>query len=164
MSSVKATFTKGQSVLSGDKNKNNHDSEGATVRTPAQVIGGSTKDVDAIVVNTIRSLKGRGISIDRAASIITGRIRVKFVNAIRNHDQNSQFEFEIASFRYLDEILFNDLVEIIKSIMQFGSRSGLSMSQVMKMIIDTASLIEYYIPKEDCNDIRDILGVVYNEF
>lgn len=164
---VQATFTKGNSVLSGDKTiaEKLSSIDGNDVeKTSAQVIGGSTKEVDTIVVNTVKAVKGRMLAIDRAASIITGRIRVKFVSAIRSHSSNSQFEYEIASFKYLDEILFDDLTDIIRSIIQFGSRSGISHGQVMKMIVDTAKLIEYFIPEEDYNDIRNILGVVYNEF
>ena len=96
--------------------------------------------------------------------MIVGRIRVRFVNAIRNNKENSQFGYEISSFQYLDEVLFNDMTYIINSVMQFGSRGTIPLSYIMRMITDTANLIEYYIPEDDYTNIRNILGAVYNEF
>lgn len=121
-------------------------------------------DVDPIVISIIKSVKGRQIPITSAASMIVGRIRVRFVNAIRNNKENSQFGYEISSFQYLDEVLFNDMTYIINSVMQFGSRGTIPLSYIMRMITDTANLIEYYIPEDDYTNIRNILGAVYNEF
>ena len=121
-------------------------------------------DVDPIVISIIKSVKGRQIPITSAASMIVGRIRVRFVNAIRNNKENSQFGYEIGSFQYLDEVLFNDMTYIINSVMQFGSRGTIPLSYIMRMITDTANLIEYYIPEDDYTNIRNILGAVYNEF
>ena len=149
-------------VVSTD-DKSNSNKEESTGYVKAQTKEG-TKDVDMIVVNAINTLKAGRMSYKTAASIITGRIRVRFVNAIRRNKENSEFGYEITSFRYLDEILFNDLTYVLTTIFQWGSSGTLTLSQIMRMITDTSNVIEYYIPEEDLNDIRNILGVVYREF
>lgn len=169
MAQVKASLSKGNKVLGGEGYvdeskpvttfKDSKDTEKMAVVTTQGV-----KDVDMIVVNTIKSAKARILSPTIAASIITGRIRVKFVDAVRKNKENSPFGYEIQSFKYLDEILFNDLQYILQSIITFGSRSTLTLNQIVKMIVDTSNVIEYYIPEEDYNDIRNILGVLFNEF
>lgn len=169
MSSVKATIRRGDEVLSG---------EGAVMKPSAQrrVIDNNEREtapkkenqgpreLDMIVQRTINMLKTKHITLPVAANIIVGRIRVRFVNAIRRNKENSSFGYEITSFKYLDEILFNDLSYIICSTVQFGSAGSLSLNQVMKMIVDTSNVIEYYIPEDDYEDIKNILGAVYNEF
>lgn len=165
----KAALTRGGKVLSGNgkvvstDDKSTSNKEESTGYIKAQTKEG-TKDVDMIVVNTINTLKAGRMSYKTAASIITGRIRVRFVNAIRRNKENSEFGYEITSFRYLDEILFNDLTYVLTTIFQWGSSGTLTLSQIMRMITDTSNVIEYYIPEEDLNDIRNILGVVYREF
>lgn len=169
MAQIKASLSKGSKVLGGEGyeepkkpafgNKDTKNTEKMAVVTTQGV-----KDVDMIVVNTIKSAKARILAPSVAASIITGRIRVKFVNAVRTNTDNAQFGYEIQSFKYLDDILFNDLQYIVQSIINFGSRSTLTLSQIMKMIVDTSNVIEYYIPEEDYNDIKNILGVLFNEF
>ena len=136
MSSVKATIRRGDEVLSG---------EGAVIKPSAQrrVIDNNEREttkkesqgpreLDMIVHRTINMLKTKHITLPVAANIIVGRIRVRFVNAIRRNKENSSFGYEITSFKYLDEILFNDLSYIICSTVQFGSAGSLSLNQVMK--------------------------------
>lgn len=163
---AKAALTKGNRVLGGegyepDKKDASNNKYGEKV---AAITAQGAKDVDMIVVNTIKAAKARILAPSIAASIVTGRIRVKFVDAVRKNTDNSQFGYEIQSFKYLDDILFNDLQYIVQSIINFGSRSSLTLNQIMKMIVDTSNVIEYYIPEEDYNDIKNILGVLYNEF
>lgn len=169
MAQIKASLSKGNKVLGGEgyeepkKEANNYKNVKDSEKTTVATVQGM-KDVDMIVVNTIRSAKARILSPSISASIITGRIRVKFVDAVRKNTDNSQFGYEIQSFKYLDDILFNDLQYVIQSIINFGSRSTLTLNQIMKMIVDTSNVIEYYIPEEDYNDIKNILGVLFNEF
>ena len=166
MSTCKASLTKGGKTLSGidmetqaQPNKDEPSSEYVKISTKQ-----GTKDVDMIVVNTIRLLKAGRLNFKVAASIIVGRIRVRFVSAIRRNKENCKFEYEISSFRYLDEILFDDLAYILTTVFQYGSQGTLSVSQIMRVITDTSNVIEYYIPEDDLNDIRNILGAVYSEF
>lgn len=170
MASNKAALTRGGQVISGNSkvsvtstksSDTKQDDTNAYVK--AQTKDG-VKDVDMIVVNAINTMKAGRLNFKTAASIITGRIRVRFVNAIRRNKENSQFGYEITSFKYLDEILFNDLTYVLTTIFQWGSAGTLTLSQIMRMITDTSNVIEYYIPEEDLNDIRNILGVVYREF
>ena len=168
MASTKAALTRGNQVLSGNNKDVSIDTkdsskEESNIYVKTQTKDG-IKDVDMIVVNTINALKAGRMGIKNAASIITGRIRVRFVNAIRRNKENSEFGYEITSFKYLDEILFNDLTYVLSSIFQWGSSGTLTLPQIMRMITDTSNVIEYYIPEEDLNDIRNILGVVYREF
>ena len=163
---IKATLTKGGKPISGtgiEKVAQPENAEPSSEYVKVNTKQG-TKDVDMIVVNTIRMLKAGRLNYKVAASIIVGRIRVRFVNAIRRNKENSRFEYEISSFKYLDEILFDDLMYIITTVFQYSSQGTLSIPQVMRMITDTSNVIEYYIPEDDLNDIRNILGAVYSEF
>lgn len=164
---IKASLSRGGKVLGGagyePSNPTTNNTTGDTEKI-AVVTTQGVKDVDMIVVNIVKSAKARIVSAPTAASIITGRIRVRFVDAVRRNKENSQFGYEIQSFKYLDEILFDDLRYVIQSIISFGSKSTLTLNQIMKMITDTSNVIEYYIPEEDYNDIRNILGVLFNEF
>ena len=96
----KAALTRGGKVLSGNgkvvstEDKSTSNKEETTGYVKAQTKEG-TKDVDMIVVNTINTLKAGRMSYKTAASIITGRIRVRFVNAIRRNKENSEFGYEI---------------------------------------------------------------------
>lgn len=165
---MKAKFVGGKnsSTNSQANTVSNNDQAQSTVTKGKQQsnTAATPNDVDPIVVGIIKSVKARQIPITSAASMIVGRIRVRFVNAIRNNKENSQFGYEITSFQYLDEVLFNDMTYIINSVMQFGSRGTIPLSYIMRMITDTANLIEYYIPEDDYTSIRNILGAVYNEF
>lgn len=160
-----ASLVKGGQRLSGTdvkkstilSNKNNQDSTSPKAQS-------SSGEIDMIVLKTIEMYKARYISVDTFASMIVGRIRVRFVNAIRRNKENSEFGYEITSFKYLDEILFNDLVYVISTVAKYGKRGTLTISQVMRMITDTANVIEYYIPETDLNEIKNILGAVYDEF
>lgn len=168
----KAALVRGGQVLSGNsaiENKKKEELKGWESEEPSkEYVTVSTKsgnkEVDMIVVNSIQMFKARRINPSVAASIITGRIRVRFVNAIRGNAENATFGYEVASFRYLDEILFNDLTYVLTTIFQYGSRGTLTLPQIMRMITDTSNIIEYYIPEDDLNDIRNILGVIYSEF
>lgn len=123
-----------------------------------------TVSVDYIAVNAYNSAVTNRLSIDAAASIIVGRIRVKFVEGIRRHPENEPQEFDIASLRYMDDILFNDLEYLIKSVIRFGSNGAcIKINQCMRMIRDAANLIYYKINNTTYNEIEAILKVVYNE-
>ena len=119
-------------------------------------------EVDPIVADLIKSIQSRQISIDNGASMIVGRIRVKFVEAIKSSSNSD--EFSVGDFRYLDDVLFNDLRYVIASVIKFGSRGTMPFGHCLKMIVDTAKMINYFIPDRDYTRIKKILGAVYNEF
>ena len=120
--------------------------------------------MDYIVINAYNSAAKFQIPIERAASIITGRIRVRFVEGIRNFVENDVHGFEVSNLQYLDEVLFNNLEYIVFSVMKFGSKgSCITMAQCLKMIRDTAKMIDYKIDQNSYDEIEKILKVVYNE-
>ena len=120
--------------------------------------------VDYIAINAYNSAVTNRLSIDAAASIIVGRIRVKFVDGIRKHPENDPQEFDIKDLRYMDDILFDDLEYLIKSVIRFGSNgSCIKINQCMRMIRDAANLIYYKISSTTYSEIESILKVVYNE-
>ena len=120
--------------------------------------------VDYIVINAYNeAAKGR-IPIQTAASIIVGRIRVCFIEGIALFEGNGDPTFNVDAVRYVDEVLFNDLIYILTSVLRYGGKSAcLKRSQVLKMIRDTAKLIEYTIGEDYYNRIDSMLRVVYNE-
>lgn len=120
--------------------------------------------IDYIVVNAYNSAARALIPVDKAASIITGRLRVKFVEGIKSFSENDVSEIDISSIKYLDEVLFNDLEYIICSVMRFTAKgSCITLSQCMKMIRDTAKMVDYKIDQESYNEMEKIMKVVYNE-
>lgn len=140
--------------------------------SPAVVIASSLKErgndkqqpVDYIVINAYNeAAKGR-IPLQTAASIIVGRIRVCFIEGIALFEGNGDPTFNVDAVRYVDEVLFNDLIYILASVLRYGGKSAcLKRSQVLKMIRDTAKLIEYNINEDYYNRIDSMLKVVYNE-
>ena len=140
--------------------------------SPAVVIASSLKErgndkqqpVDYIVINAYNeAAKGR-IPLQTAASIIIGRIRVCFIEGIALFEGNGDPTFNVDAVRYVDEVLFNDLIYILASVLRYGGKSAcLKRSQVLKMIRDTAKLIEYNISEDYYNRIDSMLKVVYNE-
>lgn len=120
--------------------------------------------VDFIVLNTYNATMLNKIPADKAASIIVGRIRVKFVEGIKTNPENEPVEFDIQSLKYLDDVLFEDLEYLIRSVLYFGTNGVcIKVSQCMKMIRDTANLIYYKLGQTAYNEIEGILKVVYNE-
>lgn len=120
--------------------------------------------IDYIVVNAYNSAARMQIPTTRAASIITGRIRVKFTEGIKSLSDNAVNGFDISSLKYLDEVLFDNLQYIITAVMQYGPKgSTITLSQCMKMIRDTANLIDYRLSQNSYDEIEKILKVVYNE-
>ena len=119
---------------------------------------------DGIIDDILYVTKNRQIDPERAASIITGRIRFLFVRGVRNNKENSDLRFEIDSFRYLDGILFKDLSSIFDSIIRYGSRNNVKLSRVMELITDTAHMIEYVISDEDYKIIKSVLKTVYSAY
>lgn len=121
-------------------------------------------NLDYTAVNAYNSAVTGRLHLDAAASIIVGRIRVKFFNGIHGCSENGNQEFDISSLRYMDEILFNDLEYLIRSIIRFGGKGAcIKLSQCMRIIRDTAGLVSYKLDNEAYTDIENILRVIYNE-
>lgn len=124
----------------------------------------SAVTLDYIVVNAYNGALTQRITIDTAASIIVGRIRVKFIEGIKKCHENGTVDMDIESLKYIDEVLFEDLEYIIKSVFHFGTKNAcIKLSQCMKMIRDAAALVQYQIDRNSYNEIESILKVVYNE-
>lgn len=118
---------------------------------------------DSIVPNLIHLVRSGGIPIDRAASMIAGRIRFLFVSGIRK-EEDQTLEFDAESFRYLDQLIFDPLSYLIESTIRFGSRNSIPLNNITKMIIDSAKIVDYRVPQPDLDKIRGILVEVYRAF
>lgn len=151
----------------GGKNLSNNSGTVKQQDKPASKSATTTGATSELVVSDVIAMaRNRQIPIDRAASIITGRIRHTFVDAIRNNKENtSEFGFELDSFKYLDHIMFDDIISILESVMKFGSAYiPIKYNDIIKMITNTARMIEYYIPEKDYEIIRAALIEVYAAF
>lgn len=121
------------------------------------------KSADEALTNIISLVRRNGLPINTAANMIVGRIRSILILGIRAHSDQTM-GFEIESFKYLDSILFDDLAILVESIIKYGSKNNIPMGNVIKMITDSASLIDYFIPDEDFTKIKNAVMEIYNAF
>ena len=164
---MRASITKGDRNLTdeakGLKTPTVYDDNTSSSNTTSKS-SSNNASIDFIVVNAYNSAARQQIPVTRAASIITGRIRVKFTEGIKSLSENAVNGFDISSLKYLDEVLFDNMQYIVASVMHYGSKgSAITLSQCMKMIRDTANLIDYKLNQNSYEEIEKILKVVYNE-
>lgn len=105
-----------------------------------------------IILECQKCIKNGTLTPKTAAYIIVGKIRQIYYSTCVKHGDH----FDIQTFAYMDQILFDNLNSLIESIIKYGA-TGISKNLMKQTVKNVVESVEYEANIEKMNEVIDIV-------
>lgn len=104
----------------------------------------------------INILKERRVPAEGIASSVVGKIRYMYIESLLTEDK-----FDIETLKYLDSILFNNMIYLISSVIVYGGNPIIT-KHIKESIVEVCSIIDYDLSQEGLEQIYAVVDEICN--